>query len=117
MRTRMEDDIKRGTAKRKAALVMEMIQGKTTVSEASRSFDLPPSEIEEWVDEGGVSGIVCKRGGLLWVRAGLPRAWIQLARRWLVQVGSWLGSFCQKVNRFSDKKIRLGHGVGIDEGA
>ena len=47
----MEDDIKRWTAKRKAALVMEIIQGKTTVAEASRSFDLPPSEIEEWVDE------------------------------------------------------------------
>ena len=30
---------------------MEIIQGKTTVAEASRSFDLPPSEIEEWVDD------------------------------------------------------------------
>ena len=47
----MEDDIKRWRAKRKAALVMEIIQGKTTVAEASRSFDLQPSEVEEWVDE------------------------------------------------------------------
>jgi transposase-like protein len=47
----MEDDIKRWAAKRKAALVMEIIQGKTTVAEASRSFDLPPSDIEEWVDD------------------------------------------------------------------
>jgi transposase-like protein len=47
----MEDDIKRWTAKRKAALVMEIIQGKTTVAQASRSFDLPPSDIEEWVDD------------------------------------------------------------------
>ncbi|BEV71201.1 DUF1153 domain-containing protein [Paludibacterium sp. THUN1379] len=47
----MEDEIKRWTAKRKAALVMEIIQGKTTVAEASRAFDLPPSEVEEWVDE------------------------------------------------------------------
>ncbi|MBV8047890.1 MAG: DUF1153 domain-containing protein [Paludibacterium sp.] len=47
----MEDEIKRWTAKRKAALVMEIIQGKTTVAEASRSFDLTPSEVEEWVDE------------------------------------------------------------------
>jgi transposase-like protein len=47
----MEDDIKRWTAKRKAELVMEIIQGKTTVAEASRSFDLPPSDIEEWVDD------------------------------------------------------------------
>lgn len=51
MSTLMEDDIKRWTVKRKAALVMEIIQGKTTVAEASRSFDLPPSEIEEWVDD------------------------------------------------------------------
>ena len=45
----MEDSIKRWTAKRKTALVIEIIQGKTTVSEASRSFDLSPSEIESWV--------------------------------------------------------------------
>lgn len=48
----MEEDIKRWTAKRKAALVLEVIQGKTTVAEASRAFDLSPSEIEEWVEEG-----------------------------------------------------------------
>lgn len=48
----MEDEIKRWTAKRKAALVMEIIQSETTVAEAWRSFDLTPSEVEEWVDEG-----------------------------------------------------------------
>ena len=48
----MEEDIKRWTARRKAALVLEIIQGKTTVAEASRSFDLTPTEIEEWVEEG-----------------------------------------------------------------
>jgi transposase-like protein len=48
----VEEDFKRWTAKRKAALVMDIIQGKTSVSEASRSFDLPPSEIEQWVEEG-----------------------------------------------------------------
>jgi len=47
----MEEEVKRWTAKRKAALVTEIIQGKTTVAEASRAFDMPPSEIEEWVDE------------------------------------------------------------------
>jgi len=47
----MEDGIKRWTAKRKAALVMEIIQGKTTIAEASRAFDVSPAEIEEWVDE------------------------------------------------------------------
>jgi transposase-like protein len=30
---------------------MEILQGKTTVAEASRAYDLPPSEIETWIDE------------------------------------------------------------------
>jgi transposase-like protein len=47
----MDESIKRWTAKRKSALVVEIIQGKTTVAEASRSFDLSPSEIESWVDD------------------------------------------------------------------
>jgi len=48
----VEEDFKRWTAKRKAALVMDIIQGKTSIAEASRSYDLSPSEIEEWVEEG-----------------------------------------------------------------
>jgi len=48
----MEQDIKRWTAKRKSALVLDIIQGKTTVAEASRAYDLSPSEIESWVEEG-----------------------------------------------------------------
>ena len=48
----MEEEIKRWTARRKAALVLEIIQVKTTVAEASRQFDLPPSEIEDWVAQG-----------------------------------------------------------------
>ena len=52
MSTLMEDDIKRWTAKRKTALVLDIIQCKTTVSEASRAYDLNPSEVEQWVDEG-----------------------------------------------------------------
>ena len=46
MRTLMEDEIKRWTAKRKTVLVLEIIQGKTTVTEARRAFDLSPSELE-----------------------------------------------------------------------
>ena len=49
---RDQEEVKRWTAKRKSALVLEIIQGKTTVAEASRSHDLLPSEIENWVDEG-----------------------------------------------------------------
>lgn len=48
----MEEEIKHWTVRRKAALVLEIIQGMTTVSEASRQFDLTPSEIESWVDDG-----------------------------------------------------------------
>lgn len=47
----MEEDIKRWTARRKSALVLEIIQGKTAVSAASRQFDIPPSEIEDWIDQ------------------------------------------------------------------
>lgn len=42
MSVTMDDSIKRWTAKRKTAQVIEIIQGKTTVAEASRSFDLSP---------------------------------------------------------------------------
>lgn len=48
----MEEEIKRWTAKRKSALVVEILQGKTTVAEASRAYDLPPSEIEGWIEDG-----------------------------------------------------------------
>lgn len=51
MGLKVEDEIKRWTAKRKSALVLEVLQGKTTVAEASRSYDLSPSEIEQWVDD------------------------------------------------------------------
>ena len=52
MRETVADDIKRWTAKRKSALVIEIMQGKTTVAEASRTYDLTPSEIENWVEDG-----------------------------------------------------------------
>jgi transposase-like protein len=52
MSTKMDEDIKRWTAKRKSALVLDIIQGKATVAEASRAYDLSPSEIESWVDDG-----------------------------------------------------------------
>ena len=48
----MDTEIKRWMARRKSALVLEIIQGKTTVAEASRAFDLTPAEIESWVEDG-----------------------------------------------------------------
>jgi len=47
----LEDVVKRWTAKRKSALVIEIIQGQPTVTEASRGYDLSPSEIEGRVDD------------------------------------------------------------------
>ena len=49
-------EIKRWTAKRKTQLVLEILKGKTTVAEAARCYDLKPSEIQSWVDEG-IKGI------------------------------------------------------------
>lgn len=45
------EEIKRWTVKRKSALVTEILRGKTTVAEASRQYELSPSEIESWVDD------------------------------------------------------------------
>ena len=47
----MDQIFKRWTAKRKTALVIEIIKGKTTVAAANRSFDLSPSEMEGWVED------------------------------------------------------------------
>ena len=47
-----EPEVKRWTAKRKTQLVLEILKGKTTVAEAARRYDLKPSEIQAWLDEG-----------------------------------------------------------------
>jgi transposase-like protein len=46
------DDIKRWTAKRKSELVVEIIRGKTTVAETSRTYDRAPLDVESWVEDG-----------------------------------------------------------------
>jgi hypothetical protein len=40
-------DVKRWTAKRKAALGLDLIKGGTTVVQTARTYDLTPAEIEE----------------------------------------------------------------------
>jgi transposase-like protein len=50
----MDEEIKRWTARRKAALVLEIVQGKTTVADASRQFDLQPSD--RGMDRSGQGG-------------------------------------------------------------
>ena len=44
-------EIKRFTAKRKVEIVMDVFQGKTTVAEVSRKYDLTPATIEEWMED------------------------------------------------------------------
>jgi hypothetical protein len=52
MNTATDDEIKRWTARRKSTLVVEFIQGRTTVAEESQAYDRRPSEIDTWIDEG-----------------------------------------------------------------
>lgn len=49
----MKEEIMRWTARRNSALVLEIIQSKSTLASASRQFDLTPAEIESWVEDGG----------------------------------------------------------------
>ncbi|MGV7189944.1 DUF1153 domain-containing protein [Xanthomonas axonopodis] len=48
----MEEKIKRWTARRKSALVLQIIQDKATMTAANRQFDLTPAEMESWFDDG-----------------------------------------------------------------
>jgi transposase-like protein len=44
-------EIKRFTAKKKALIVLDIFQGKTTVAEVSRKYDLTPATVKEWTEE------------------------------------------------------------------
>ncbi len=46
-----QQEMRRMTAKRKAEIVMDIFQGKTTIAEVSRKYDLTPATIEEWMEE------------------------------------------------------------------
>ena len=45
-----EQTLKRWTAKRRAALVIDILRGTTTVVEAARAHGLTVAEIEQWKD-------------------------------------------------------------------
>lgn len=49
MSLKMKEGITRCTAKHKSTLVLDIIQGKTTVSQAIR--DIAPSEVEQWIND------------------------------------------------------------------
>ena len=46
----LPEDIQRWTAKRRAALVLSILKGETTVAEAARKHGLTVADIESWRD-------------------------------------------------------------------
>ena len=46
-----ETRVKRWTAKRKSAVVIDIFKGKTTPVEVARQHDLTVAEVERWVEE------------------------------------------------------------------
>ncbi len=44
------DQVKRWAAKRKTAVVLDLIKGKTNTSDVARKHDLTAAEVEGWVD-------------------------------------------------------------------
>ncbi len=47
-----EEEFKRWTGKRKAAVVLEILSEKTNIVEVSRTYGIPQSEIVEWMESG-----------------------------------------------------------------
>lgn len=45
-----ESEVRRWTAKRRVALVLEILRGDTTSAEAARKHGLTVAEVEEWKD-------------------------------------------------------------------
>ena len=43
-----KDDVQRWTTKRKAALVMSLLKGETSIQEAARQHGLTVAELEDW---------------------------------------------------------------------
>jgi transposase-like protein len=46
-----EGEIQRWTAKRKAAVVLDLIKGKITAADAARQHGLTVAELEQWKDD------------------------------------------------------------------
>ena len=45
------EDVQRWTAKRKTAVVLDLIKGKTTAAEVARAHGLTVAEVERWRDD------------------------------------------------------------------
>ena len=58
--TTLPDEIKRWTAPRRAALVLQILRGEITTAKAARQYNLTPAEIESWQHaflEAGTNGL------------------------------------------------------------
>ncbi len=54
------EDIQRWTAGRKAAVVLDLIKGRTTPADVARQFNLTVAEVDGWVErfmDGGKEGL------------------------------------------------------------
>jgi transposase-like protein len=60
-----QERIQRWTAKRRAALVIEILRGNTSVQEAARQHGLTVAEIEQWKDSWLVPRMPC--AAALWM--------------------------------------------------
>jgi transposase-like protein len=70
------EEVQRWTAKRRAALVISLLKGETTVAEAARRHGLKVAEVEEWRDRF----LLAAENGL---RAGLKKT-RRCARKWSI---------------------------------
>jgi hypothetical protein len=61
------DEIKRWTARRKAAAVMDIIKGKTSSSELARTHGLTLAEVEQSLGSSLGSGLAFQQNGLTMV--------------------------------------------------
>jgi transposase-like protein len=50
MADEVPEDVQRWTARRRAALVLSVLKGETSVAEAARKHGLKVAEVEEWRD-------------------------------------------------------------------
>jgi transposase-like protein len=50
------EPFKRWTAKRKAAVVLDLIKGKTTAAEIARQHDVTVGDVEKWVETFTAAG-------------------------------------------------------------
>lgn len=63
------EPIERWTAKRRAALVLSILKGETSVAEAARRHALTVAEIEDWRDRFLLGAENALWGGVLFLRS------------------------------------------------